>query len=522
MNKIFNKIISKIILIIGLILLTVVFSLNMLFEAIKAYNPNEHVQVIQYGIKYLFLSILIALIIYVITCIINYFFKSKNTKTIITKIIYISLLLAYIIISLTWVYYINGKPVYDQRFTYNTAVLMFDGSDSERLMHNEYLEIYPQQLPTAAVWSIIFKIFGKSNLLLLQFLNIISNVITIITIIKIIELLSNKYKTNKYLGFILIFTFIPLILLTTFIYGDEVAIALSLVAILFIMKYGAEEKIKNKILYLIISSLSMALAYCFRMNSLIIILAIAIYIFLLMLNTKNLKDIAFKFMCIIVFVSIAILPGNSIKSYYQDKYELNKNYALPSLSWILIGISENEKDTRASGWYNETIAQYLINNRNSATEISKDMIITTLKHFTPASFISFYFEKETSMWTENTNDSLWHNQSFNKGWKKTDENIAKDNKIQSTQTIVIVYQKALILLIFGLTIIVLIQNRNNISNEMLLLLMIFIGGFLFHTIWEAKSRYILPYIIVLIPLASIEISNFKIKHIKNTGEKNEV
>ena len=63
----------------------------------------------------------------------------------------------------------------------------------------------------------------------------------------------------------------------------------------------------------------------------------------------------------------------------------------------------------------------------------------------------------------------------------------------------------LLILTCVLSIVVLIQNRKNLSPEIIYLLLIFMGGFAFHIIWEAKSRYIIPYIVVLIPLASIQI-----------------
>ena len=51
--------------------------------------------------------------------------------------------------------------------------------------------------------------------------------------------------------------------------------------------------------------------------------------------------------------------------------------------------------------------------------------------------------------------------------------------------------------------------------------MIFLGGFGFHVLWEAKSRYIIPYVLILIPVASMGISSFveilegKIKNRRN-------
>ena len=59
----------------------------------------------------------------------------------------------------------------------------------------------------------------------------------------------------------------------------------------------------------------------------------------------------------------------------------------------------------------------------------------------------------------------------------------------------------------------LVQNRKNLSLELILLVTIFLGGFCFHILWEAKSRYIIPYIVVLIPVASVMISGEGIRKI---------
>lgn len=64
-----------------------------------------------------------------------------------------------------------------------------------------------------------------------------------------------------------------------------------------------------------------------------------------------------------------------------------------------------------------------------------------------------------------------------------------------------------------------ILKRKNISNERLLLAIVFLGGFSFHILWEAKSRYIIPYVAILIPIAVVGMSELsewiKIKIRKN-------
>ena len=69
--------------------------------------------------------------------------------------------------------------------------------------------------------------------------------------------------------FTLIFTFISLTMLSTFIYGDTPGLALCLFSVYFMMKYTKEKAIK----YPIYASFCTMVAYMMRMNSLIFIIA---------------------------------------------------------------------------------------------------------------------------------------------------------------------------------------------------------------------------------------------------------
>ena len=112
------------------------------------------------------------------------------------------------------------------------------------------------------------------------------------------------------------------------------------------------------------------------------------------------------------------------------------------------------------------------------------------------------------MWTETTFAGVRYNLTYNFGTgENKDDNL--DKILYNINGVVSLYQKAIVLIIFTCSIIAIIQKRKNISNECILLLTIFIGGFLFHIIWEAKSRYIIPYIIALIPIASIKLEKIK-------------
>ena len=54
------------------------------------------------------------------------------------------------------------------------------------------------------------------------------------------------------------------------------------------------------------------------------------------------------------------------------------------------------------------------------------------------------------------------------------------------------------LILFG-TLLFMIINFKNTNYTQLVFAIIFIGGFMFHMIWEAKCQYTLTYFVLLIP-----------------------
>ena len=293
----------------------------------------------------------------------------------------------------------------------------------------------------------------------------------------------------------IIYTFISLFLLNTFIYGDIPSLALSMIAMYEAMKYKEENKPKH----IIFSSLLMSIAYMFRMNSAIFVIAISIYLLLNLLygikehNIVTAKEVIVRLLLVVLFVVITLLPATIVKNYYINKYNLDKNKQYPMISYLLIGMEESP---RCEGWYSESIGEYALKNPEKASIEYKEKIKERLEYFkeNPKYTIKFYAKKIISMWCENTYGSIR-------------DNMEGTDKIDMTKFIepLTFYQKAMLIFMFTYIIFVLVQNRKNISLDVILLLLAFLGGFFFHIMWEAKSRYIIPYIVVLIPILSMKI-----------------
>ena len=125
----------------------------------------------------------------------------------------------------------------------------------------------------------------------------------------------------------------------------------------------------------------------------------------------------------------------------------------------------------------------------------------------PLDFFDFYIRKERAMWTENTYASFLYNNSANI-WDFSYQNGTQHQKVdkvlEKAENVAIILNKTVIILAFGNAIITLIRYRGKISKDVLLLAIIFTGGFIFQMMWEAKSRYIIPYIIILFPFIGID------------------
>ena len=238
------------------------------------------------------------------------------------------------------------------------------------------------------------------------------------------------------------------------------------------------------------------IAYMMRMNSLIFIIATVIYLVLNVIKEfkqNNFKRNILNFSIIIFYIAVSIIPAQIVDNYYLDKYNLNKNNSSPTIRYILMAMEESP---RGNGWYNEEIAEAVINNPDIKEEYN-EKVKERLQYFANnlGYTFRFYTMKIASMWTENTYSAIRNN--------TVDDSEFIDNSIW----ILTFYQKALLILTSACCLINLIQNRKNLSLEIIFLLLIFIGGFTFHILWEAKSRYIIPYILVLIPIAAIKIEH---------------
>lgn len=143
--------------------------------------------------------------------IILYFLKIiKIYNKINYRIFIIMGIIIYAMLSVVWINRVSIEPIDDSK-SVNDLAIKFVLGDEEGIRKNEYLEKYPSQIGVVLVFSFIYKIFGTTNYKIIQYINIVSNVITILVMFAILKKLSKKYNFSELAYFFITLTFVPLI-----------------------------------------------------------------------------------------------------------------------------------------------------------------------------------------------------------------------------------------------------------------------------------------------------------------------
>lgn len=489
--------------IIGIIFLVIVIALNLIFTA--DLDASEHITISYNNIFYIIGLIVIGLIIHFVLNILNKYLYKDEKKKKLRKILFISAISIYIIADILWTIFVRAPIVGDQVHVNSMGQLFYRGYDEEIINSDtyagiplgEYIQAYNQQIPQAFLYSLFFRLIHIDEFGTPRALNVIAIIIILVAIYKIGNMISKNHKVNKVRLMVLFLTFLSLPMLSTFVYGDIPSLAFALLNVYYMMKFVDYNKLK----YFTLATIFSMIAYMFRMNSLIFVIATVIYLLFNLftkITSKTVKENIINALLIVIFIVVSIVPAQIVNDYYINKYNLDKSKEYPNISYILMGMSES---WRGNGWYNEDIGEPALKNPESSKEEYADKIKDRLTYFSQniGYTYRFYTMKLASMWSENTYSAVRLNLLHE----------SEDDYLNVIKEPLTFYQKALLILMCVCSIIVLIQNRKNLSVNVIYLLLIFMGGFAFHIIWEAKSRYIIPYIVVLIPIASIEINKLK-------------
>lgn len=443
--------------------------------------------------------------------------KVESSYRILKRILKVVALI-WITFTISWISLTLMFPRADQEEIINIVFNISQGiySDFEK---GAYMYIMPHQSGIVLLFGALEMFFGGNNFIAIQFLNIICLIISYYYIYKICQVIfKEKSKSSMLIIVISLFAYIQMAFYTTFIYGNILGLMFSVVGIYYELKFLQDEKISN----LIISFISITLAVIIKLNYLITLIAM----FLILIYEAIVKN-KYKLFLFSVFLIICYLLGNKLVEITIENIthqELNKG--TPKLAYIEMGLQEGGNKF-TSGWFNGyNIIVFMQNDydyEKTNNKVKEDLKKTLNEYLNDLHrFRKQITEKIVSQWAEPTFQCFWiaqHRISIESTPKIFEDIINEKGMLYN---VLLEYMDIMQTIILFGSLLYIVMDFKNIEFKQLILAIVFIGGFFFHILWEAKCQYTITYFILLIPYAIIGYSVVidKIMH-KNSTENKE-
>lgn len=472
-SSIFVKVLL-IMIIIGMICLDSVY----LYEDAPAIRPN-------FIYKYLAI-IMCAIMLYLIVLVerkINGKITTKNRKKYLYTVFFI-----YFVMEIIFIILLPLKPFSDMEEVVKIAM-------SDFRENIEYIQIYPNNLPTSLLFNILFR-FTIHNYATIKILNIFCNIITIYYTYKIFD---NIYKQKNGIVLLLGLCEIPAFLYANYVYNDVIFTTFTTI-ILYIITKKQERKIDFWILNILLF-----LQYVIRPVGIVFVIAVEMYY---VFKEKNIK----KFIVVLLVFLILNFMHIGVKKIFIPESDEVKEY--PIWSFIQMGINEWE-----IGFQNASHSQYW-----TFAHVKRRIKRMGVKGLTSVLSRKIFWQ-----WTEGTYQAeLYGFGVYDDGFEYetflTEK--VKGNENSMLRYIIEYIIKGQYFIISVLSFIgVIIKNEDEETNKKIDLLYLFIMGiFSFYVIWEMKSRYIYCLYPIFIILASKGIKNiYECKEYKKlTAKTNDI
>ena len=414
------------------------------------------------------------------------------------KYLWYGILEIYAMIALWFALYTQIEPRADQKSVVETAMSMIKG-DYSAFQSGGYMDVYPNQVGIVYIFYWLFKVFpfGYNSIRVINVIALLGVIWSLNGIGKM--LLKADDQKNQYIVGVVALLFLPLLGYVTFLYGNTIGMALSMTGIYCVCQFLDSRKEH----WIVLATVTLALSVVVKENYLIHLIGVLIFLLLDFLHKPTKKTVIF-----LMIVLLGTFGATNLVKLHTSKITGEEISAgVPTLAWVAMGLQDGYM---ASGWHNQ-YNEDVYRENNCDTELAKIAVKEELNQRTQemihnsGATVSFFYKKLISQWNNPTFECFWINDLTKRQEKEIPvKEMPKwlDSFLgEPGNRIVTTYMNSFqTILLLGVCI-CFVAGRREIKLEQLLLATIFIGGFLFHLIWEAKCQYVLPYFVLLIPYA---------------------
>lgn len=360
-----------------------------------------------------------------------------------------------------------------------------------------YFSEYPFQAGLFYYYFGVFSLFGPGNIMALQLINVVANEVAILCVYAGGCLFMHDPLRRNVLAILLGLCF-PLIFSSAFSYGNFVGYALGFI-FLYCQLRGLQARRSGLAVSWVFISLPF-LALALMVKSTVILLAIAVSIawFLKALSSHAWMGLVCCIVVLLIANSLAGLPTKALEA----QTDVDFGRGLPRSAWFEIGLSDSRIFDNMPGWWDPTAVEtfdatnndYDAQDAQARKRLKQDVAALLVD---PSYGVSFFMRKLSTEWCDPTYQSIYYSQL---------NVMSSGNQFvpfggRSLANPLYWYMDGYQLAIYGCALVGLLQRQRRSIAE-IAVISCFFAGFGCYLLWEAKSVYVFPFFVLLIPLAA--------------------
>lgn len=367
----------------------------------------------------------------------------------------------------------------------------------------EYLFCYPFQSGIVLFYYILSRIFGDGNYVAMQFVNLFALTVIYYLLYKIFGRFWKREGKMLIISYLALVLWIPMMFYVTYLYGILPGMACSLGALYLALCYLKS----RKWWYMFPAALLIGMATVLKMNCLIYLIAIGCFlaydaIDALWISKKKGK----QWLVSLVFIAVMGLGVYGCNQATNAYVEHLSGYEMPEgevmLSWVVMGLQEAPNAPGNYNGYNGNVFFDNDFNTELATEQSKADLKAILKSMIEHPIgrgVTFFARKTAYQWNDPTFIALERMEG-----RKSTIHVSPwvrdliEGKGRVVLSVILNLVQTVILT--GMLFYLFFTRKSRNLNE-LIAAVVFLGGYLFHMVWESSASYTIPYFILLIPYA---------------------
>lgn len=399
------------------------------------------------------------------------------------------------IAAVIWILITRLYPTADQESVMAIAAAMLAG-DYSAWEPAGYMDMYPFQNGIVLFYYGLMRLFGTKLHVTLQLINVPFYVIAVYAVYRIVMKLWQDNRTGR-IALLLLVLWFPMSMYTTFIYGTMIGLCGAVVSLWLALEYMDAPKLWK----LLLSCIFMALAVLLKSNYSIFMAAQVIMLLIDSIHHREPRRAGKNGLFIVLIVVIMLLCRTGCNAVTEHITGVATGKGIPKTAWVAMGLRNDYY-----GWwdgYNQYVYKRNHCDYDAANREALQTTVTRAGHLLkrPTALCKFLVYKTASQWCNPTFQGICIQNSRSSSIELSpfvQSVLSDDGTLGRIAELILDMVQTLV---YAGTAFWLMLDRKNINLYQLLPAILFIGGFLFHLVWEAKCQYTIVYFYLIIPYA---------------------